>query len=405
MPSDPLKPGTLKRRIGPGLLTAYGVGVMVGAGIYVLVGAVAGIAGPLAWLAFVIAGLVALPSALSFAELSSRVPEAGGAAAYMRAAFGSPFLAGLVGLAMVLAGTVSAAAVLRGGIGYLTGIVAVDPQWAILAVGLLLTLIAIWGVVESLGFAAILTVIEVTGLLLVIGAGLMAAPVPEQVMPGGDLQLAILSILAAAALAFFAFIGFEDMVNLAEETRDPERNVPRAIVVSLLLVSVIYAAVAYVSTRAVPVDALIASQRPLALVWQAGTGGSIAFLSAIAVAAALNGVLAQIVMASRVLFGLGRDGGMFAIFHTTSKRLGTPVLGSLLVGGALIASALLLPVATLAEISASVLLGVFVLVNIALLRLKSRTTAPPAFSVPRIVPWFGLIASLGALIASMGKLA
>lgn len=396
---------TLKRRVGLGLLTTYGIGVMVGAGIYVLVGAVAGIAGDLAWLAFVLAGLVALPSALSFAELSSRVPQAGGAAAYMRAAFGSSALAGLVGLAMVSAGTISAAAVLRGGVGYLTGIVAIDPLWGIIGLGVLLTVIAVWGVVESLGFAAILTVIEVVGLGLVITAGLLAVPVapppPDQVQAGGDLSLAVMGILGATALAFFAFIGFEDMVNLAEETRDPERNVPRAIIIALALVSVIYAAVAFAATRAVATDVLAASDRPLALVWQAWTGGSVVFLSAIAVVAALNGVLAQIVMAARVLFGLGREGGMFAIFHHTSARLGTPVLGSVLVGGAVIISALLLPVATLAGLSASVLLVVFVLVNIALLRLKSRAGVTPRFAIPRAVPWFGLFASLAALAAPL----
>ncbi len=348
---------------------------------------------------------MALPSALSFAELSSRVPQAGGAAAYMRAAFGSTALAGLVGLAVVLAGTISAAAVLRGGVGYLTGIVAIDPVWAIVGLGVLLTMIAVWGVVESLGFAAILTLIEVAGLVLVISAGLLAAPVAppvfEQSASVAGLSPAIMGILAASALAFFAFIGFEDMVNLAEETRDPERNVPRAIIIALVLVSVIYAAVAYAATRAVPADVLAASDRPLALVWQAWTGGSVVFLSAIAVAAALNGVLAQIVMAARVLFGLGREGGMFAVFHHTSERLGTPVLGSVLVGGAVIVSAVLLPVATLAEISASVLLAVFVLVNIALLRLKSRSPVLPQFAVPRAVPWFGLFASLAALAASM----
>ena len=399
---------TLRRRVGVGLLTTYGIGVMVGAGIYVLVGAVAGTAGDLAWLAFVLAGLVALPSALSFAELSSRVPQAGGAAAYMRAAFGSAALAGLVGLAMVAAGTISAAAVLRGGVGYLTGIFAIDPTLAIIGLGVVLTAIAIWGVVESLGFAAILTAVEVTGLVLVITAGLLAAPVPVPVLEQSDplpgVAPAIMGILAATALAFFAFIGFEDMVNLAEETRDPERNVPRAIIMALALVSVLYAAVAFSATRAVPAQVLAASDRPLALVWQAWTGGSVVFLSAIAVAAALNGVLAQIVMAARVLFGLGREGGLFGVFHHASDRLGTPVLGSILVGGAVIASAVLLPVATLAEISASVLLAVFVLVNIALLRMNSRDPEAPAFAVPRAVPWFGLVASIAALGASMADL-
>ncbi|WP_127116167.1 APC family permease [Shimia sediminis] len=395
----------LKRRVGFGLLTAYGVGVMIGAGIYVLVGAVAGQAGSLAWLAFALAGLIALPSALSFAELSSRVPEAGGAAAYMRAAFGARWLATLVGLAMVLAGTISAAAVLRGGVGYLTGIVDIEATVAILVLGVLLTGIAIWGVVESLSFAAVLTAIEVVGLILVIGAGFLAVPVEvsgEAVAGAGDAKGVLYGVLAAAALAFFAFVGFEDIVNLAEETRDPERIMPRAIVAALVLVSLIYGLVAYAATRAVAPEVLAGSDRPLVLVWQAYSATPAVFLSAIAVAAALNGVLAQIVMAARVLFGLGRDGGAFGVFHHANPRLGTPVLGSLLVGGAVILCALLLPVVTLAGFSATVLLAVFVLVNAALLRLKLVGTDVPAFRVPIFVPVFGMLASLAALVLSLG---
>lgn len=397
----------LKRRVGFGLLTAYGVGVMIGAGIYVLVGAVAGQAGSLAWLAFVVAGLIALPSALSFAELSSRVPEAGGAAAYMRAAFGARWLATLVGLAMVLAGTISAAAVLRGGVGYLTGIVDIEANVAILVLGVLLTGIAIWGVVESLSFAAVLTAIEVVGLILVIGAGFLAVPVEVSgeavaVAGAGDAKGVLYGVLAAAALAFFAFVGFEDIVNLAEETRDPERIMPRAIVAALVLVSLIYALVAYAATRAVAPEVLAGSDRPLVLVWQAYSATPAVFLSAIAVAAALNGVLAQIVMAARVLFGLGRDGGAFGVFHHAHPRLGTPVLGSLLVGVAVILCALLLPVVTLAGFSATVLLAVFVVVNAALLRLKLIGADVPAFRVPIFVPAFGMLASLAALGLSLG---
>lgn len=396
----------LKRRIGLPLLTAYGVGVMVGAGIYVLVGAVAEQAGTWAWLAFGLAGLIALPSALSFAELASRVPEAGGAAAYMRAAFRSDTLGVFVGLAMVLAGTISAAAVLRGGVGYLTGIVPISTELGIMALGLGLTAIAIWGVVESLSFAAILTLIEVVGLVLVIVAGLSAIPaqVEPAVLDQSNIMLGLSGVLAAVVLAFFAFIGFEDIVNLAEETRDPQRTVPRAIIAALIVVSAIYALVAFSATRAVPPQTLAGSDRPLVLVWQAWSDTPAVFLSAIAVAAALNGVLAQIVMAARVLFGLGRHTAVFSVFHAAHPRLGTPVLASLAVGAGVIICALALPVATLAQFSATTLLVVFVLVNAALLRMKSQGAKEAPFQVATAVPALGLLASLGALIASIGDL-
>jgi len=395
-----MPPDTLHRRIGLGLLTAYGVGVMVGAGIYVLVGAVAAEVGQQAWLAFVLAGLIAAPTALSFAELAARIPEAGGAAAYIRVGMNSHAVSTAVGLAVIAAGTVSAAAVLQGGVGYLMGVLPMPQTLGLVVIGGLLTVIAVWGVVESLSFAAILTAVEVTGLILIIAAGLVADPIPPAEAVAGLPPLGGLAILGAAALAFFAFIGFEDMVNLAEETRNPTRTMPLAIILAMALVSLIYALVAYAATRAVAPAELANSAQPLALVWQAGFGQGVAILSLIAVAAALNGVLAQIVMAARVLYGLGRNGRAFAPFATVHPRFGTPARGTITVGAAVIFAALLLPVATLAEIASAILLAVFVVVNLVLLRLKRHTPAP-GFRVPSIVPLLGALFSAGALGLSL----
>lgn len=386
---------TLKRRIGPGLLTAYGVGVMVGAGIYVLVGEVAGLSGIYAPVAFLLAGLVALPSALSYAELSVRMPEAAGEVAFVEAGTGLRWLGLIVGLAIVLSGTLSAAAVLRGGAGYLTSIVGISPEMAIIAGGVLIATVAIVGVLESLAVAAIFTLAEVLGLALVIWAGLGADPVsvdwaaaPAPFWPG---------IFAAVTLCFFAFIGFEDIVNLAEETRDPDLTMPRAILWALAITAVLYAAVSYAAVRAVPIEALSSSQQPLALVWQVGTGNPAAFLSAIAVAAAVNGVLAQIVMAARVLYGLGRRHGSLRAFSGVGARFGTPHLATILIGAGVIGAALVLPVGQLAGLTSLVLLSVFVLVNLSLILIKRHTPAA-RFRVGAWVPVAGLLMALGALI-------
>ncbi|MGJ8584503.1 MAG: APC family permease [Marinosulfonomonas sp.] len=389
---------TLKRRIGLGLLTAYGVGVMVGAGIYVLIGVVAGSAGVWAPLAFLLAGLVALPSALSYAELSARMPEAAGEAAFVEAGFGLRWLAVLVGMAIVVAGTISAAAVLRGGVGYLSAIIPVADPILIIGIGVLLTLVAIVGVLESLIFAAVFTVIEVLGLMAVAWAGFTAPPVAEWLAPtaphwGG--------IAAAVALCFFAFIGFEDLENMAEEVRDPTRIMPRGILLSLAITAVLYALVSFAAVRSVSPGDLSASERPLALVWQAGRGGSADFLSAIAVAAAVNGVLAQIVMAARVLFGLGRRSELLSGFTVSHPRFGTPVRATVLIGVFVILCALVLPVASLATATSAVLLSVFFLVNMALIALKRRVPEAP-FRIPVWVPWFGLFAALAALITAFG---
>ena len=391
---------SLKRRIGPALLTAYGVGVMVGAGIYVLIGAVAAEAGIFAPLAFLLAGLVAVPSALSYAELSARIPEAAGESAYVDKGLGLHWLAVLVGLAIVLAGMVSAAAVLRGGVGYLLSVLDLPEAMMIAGIGTGLVLLAIAGVLESLAFAALLTAVEVGGLLLVVWAGFEAPPVAEWQDPP---DMALAGVAAAAALAFFAFIGFEDLVNMAEEVRNPARTMPRAIMAALAITTLLYMLVSLATVRAVPVAELAQSRQPLAAVWQAGRGGSAAFLSLIAVAAALNGVLAQIIMAARVLFGLGLRERRLALFHHAHPRFGTPVLATLCVGAVVIPAALALPVAALAEATSVTLLAVFFTVNLSLIALKRREPDAP-FRTPVLVPWIGLAAALAALIAALGDM-
>lgn len=388
----------LKRRIGPGLLTAYGVGVMVGAGIYVLVGAVAAEAGIWAPLSFLLAGLIAAPTALSYAELATRIPQAGGEAAFVSQGLNSDLLALVVGLAIVLAGIVSAAAVLRGGVGYLRVVLDVPVIWAIIVLGGALTCVAVLGVLESLGLAAAFTVVELVGLGLVVWAGSTAAPTAGYVAPAA---MSWSAVGVGGVLAFFAFIGFEDIVNMAEETRNPSRTLPFAILVALGLTTLIYVLVSWAAVRSVSVGALAGSEQPLALVWSGQGGRDARLLSGIAVIAALNGILAQIVMAARVLFGLGRLHRPLARLHRVHDRFGTPTLATILVGAAVIIGAITLPVATLAETTSIILLLVFVVVNLALIMLKRRAPGAP-FEVPMAVPVIGVILAAGALILSLG---
>ncbi len=387
----------LKRRLGFGLLTLYGVGVMVGAGIYVLIGTVAGAVGTWAPLAFLVAGLVALPTALSYAELSVRIPESAGEAAYLRAATGSVTFSSAIGMAVAAVGIVSAAAVLQGGVGYLRTVLDVPNEVLITAFGMLLAGIAIAGVVESLAVAAVLTCIEVIGLAVVVVVAFIAAPATQP--PEAAVFPEQLAISGAVLLAFFAFIGFEDMVNMAEETRDPTRTMPRAIIAALAVTTVLYALVAWAAVRAVPVNALGDSQSPLALVFTQATGRSADALSMIAVAAAVNGVLAQIVMAARVLYGLGRHAPLFAMFHHSHPRFGTPVTATVLSAALVIILALTAPLVALASVTSLVLLTIFTAINGALIVLRWRKAAPAGqFSVPGWVPWVGALLSIAALI-------
>lgn len=393
----------LQRRVKLGLLVFYGVGVMVGAGIYVLVGKVAGVAGPLTPLAFLLAGAAAALSALSFAELSARIPESAGEAAYTRAAFGIPWFGDLVGVCVALVGVVSAAAILKGGVGYLMTFVDA-PRWALeIICGVALGLTAAVGVVKSLAVAAAFTVLEVFGLLLVAGAGLSAEPV----LPFVDMvdisaagSGAAPAVFAAAVLAFFAFIGFEDMVNLAEEVIDPVRVMPRAIVLAVTITTALYCLVAVTALHAVPVEALAQSDRPLALVFERGTGMSSAPIALIAVFATLNGVLAQIVMASRVLYGVGRHNPLLAWAYHAHPRLGTPLKATGLATAIVIGLAALAPIETLAQATTYLLLAIFIVVNAALLVLKRRGPGPEgAPDIPRAIPVAAILFSAALFFA------
>lgn len=387
----------LKRSVGLGLMVFYGVGVMVGAGVYVLIGAVAGAAGVYAPLAFLAAGLVAAPTALSYAELSSRFPEAAGEAAYVESAFQRPWLVWMTGLCVVVVGSISAAAVMRGGIAYLNVIVSIDNALASVLIGGALVAVALVGVLESLALAAVFTLVEVLGLLAVAGAGFMVEPSADWQQLGPP-QFS--GVAMGGVLAFFAFIGFEDMVNIAEETRDPERTLPRGIIIALLLTTLLYALVSWSAVRALGIDELANSEQPLALLWERSTGGSAQIFSVIAVVAALNGILAQVVMAARVLMGMGRRYPSMAFMASVNARSGTPVLATLCVGVLIVALSIAAPVLVLAEATSTVLLLLFVLINGSLIRIKLQQGRATHFNVPLWVPAFGVLGSVLALVAT-----
>jgi len=394
---------SLKRCVGLGLLTLYGVGVMVGAGIYVLIGAVVGVAGALTPHAFLLSGLVAALSAYSFAELAARIPESAGEAAYAQAAFGSRMFSLAVGVAVMAVGTISAAAILKGGVGYLLGLVDLPRLPTEFAVLLVLTTIAFVGVVESLTAAAILTVLEIGGLLIVAAAGLFGAgalPVailPEAAAIPGPASAALLS---GALLAFFAYVGFEDMVNMAEETVDPARTMPRAIFLAVGVTTALYMLVAIAALRTVPAAELALSERPLALVFSVGTGWSAEFIMAIAIVATLNGVLVQIVMVARVLYGLSRRRAWLAPIGTVNARLKTPVRATVIAGIAVGIFLIAAPIEQLAGMTSTILLAIFVVMNAALIVLKRRGPPPAgAPNAPLLVPVLGAASAAGLLLA------
>jgi basic amino acid/polyamine antiporter, APA family len=264
----------LQRRLGLALLVLYGTGITVGAGIYVLIGAVAGHAGIYAPWSFVIAAAVMALTVASYAELSTRFPVSAGEAAYVRAAFQSRVLATAIGLLTVVTGVVSSAAVTVGSAGYIRQFVDLSQGSIVVMVVVALGAVAAWGILESVALASLFTLIEVGGLLTVVVAGSLAdLPIAATIAHSPPLNAAALSGIGfGSLLAFFAFIGFEDLANLVEEAKVPHRDIPRAMVLTLGISTVLYVLVAAVAISAVSVERLSSSSAPLSLVFHEVAG-------------------------------------------------------------------------------------------------------------------------------------
>ncbi|MDJ0846978.1 MAG: APC family permease [Myxococcota bacterium] len=376
-------------------LVLYGLGTTIGAGIYALTGVVAGRAGMQTPACFLFASFLALFTALSFAELASRFPRAGGEAVYVQEGFGWSWLSTLVGALVVLAGLVSAATVSVAFVGYLGDLVPVPRVPAVGVVVLVLGSVAAWGVKESVTLAGLVTLVEVGGLLLIagLGAGHLAA-LPERAIEMVPLDpTAWRAVASAAMLAFYAFLGFEDMVNVAEEVREVRRVMPRAIVITLVVTALLYALLSSVAVLAVPPAELAASAAPLALVFDR-VGGPAPLLGLIALFALVNGALVQLIKASRVLFGLAGRGAVPAFFGRVHPRTRTPLVATVLVTAAAGLLAATLPLAALAETTSLITLGTFALANLALVLVKLRHEPPEGATVyPLAVPLVGFALS------------
>jgi len=404
LPSQPS--AALQRRLSLPLLVLYGVGITIGAGIYVLIGAVAGHAGKYAPWSFALAAAIMAFTVGSYAELATRFPVSAGEAAYVRAAFGSRLASTLTGLIRILVGVVSSAAVVLGAAGYI-GQFTDLPQSAIVALVLaVLGAVAAWGILESVLLASLFTLIEVSGLVIVIVAGFSAGvPVAAALVPP-PLELGVLAGVAyASLLAFFAFIGFEDLANVVEEAKVPQRDIPRAMVLTLVISTVLYVAVAAIAVSAVPVAALAASPAPLSLVFRALAGISPATISAIAIIATLNTILAQMTMAARVVYGMAKQGDLPGIAGHVHPKTATPLIATALIVAATLALALLVPFERLAEGTSLATLVVFALVNLALLRLRHRKVHSdgPHIRMPLWVPAAGLVSCLAMMAAAVSR--
>lgn len=382
----------------------YGLGVTIGAGIYVLIGVAAGRSGMHAPLAFVIAAIVMSFSAATFAELGTRMPVSASEAAYVQAAFQREWFSLSVGLLVIATAIISGATISLGSAGYISVFIPLPGTWIIIGVVLTMGLIACLATSQSISFAGLMTIVEVGGILLIIGAGLwrggdVITRLPE-IWPSGGGVAAWTGIAGTALIAVFAFIGFEHLVNIAEEMKQPNHTLPRALFLTLGLTALFYILVVWVAVVTVAPAELAGSSAPLALVFQRLTGFPLITLGAIAIVATLNGVIVHMIMISRVVYGLADQGSLPRVLARLNTTTGTPVLATALATGAILVLALAVPITYLAETTSRFTLLVFVLVNIALIRIKSRGDVAPkgAFVCPFWVPVAGLISSLVLLL-------
>ncbi len=397
---------TLKRSLTLPMVVLYGLGTTVGAGIYALTGEIAGRAGMHAPLAFLIASALAAFTALSFAELSSRFPRSAGEAVYVTEAFGRPRIGALIGLMVMLAGSVSAATVSNAVPGYLAEFAQVPREMTLIVFCLVLGVIAAWGITESATVAALITLVEVAVLVLVAWAarGALAdlpARATEILVPG---TLAWPGLLGASLLAFYAFIGFEDMVNVAEEVKNVRVALPRAIVLTLVATTLLYMMLTTVAVLALPPQELSQSEAPLTYLYERVSNGRASpLISGVSIVAMVNGALIQIIMASRVLYGLAMQGMLPRVLASIHPRRRTPVTATGAVTAFVAALAVWFPLAPLAAATSTLTLLVFAVVNLALMRIKARPMLEEcAFVLPRWVPWTGFAVSLAFLVVGLG---
>lgn len=393
-----LQEAKLRRSIGPFQLTPYGLGSMLGSGIYGLIGQAAGLAGNAVWLAFVVAMMAALLTALSYASLGSRYPRAGGAAFVVERAFGMPLLSFIVGLSVVASGLTSIATQSQVFAVNLASVVgtAMVPVWAI-AIGFLLILsgLVLRGIREAMWVNVACTLVEASGLLLVIAVGIpywgSVDLLETPGLPGNDMLIVL--IFQGAVLTFFAFIGFEDVLNVAEECHDPQRTIPVALVTAMVVGASIYVAVAISAISVVPWQELAAAPGPLTEVMRrAAPAIPVAVFASITLFAVANTALVNYVTSSRMVYGMSRQGLLPAALGKVNLRTQTPYLATLALLLLLVPLAFFGSIAQLASASVLMLLVVFAIVNGALLVLQARPgEAKGKFEVPRWVPALGAI--------------
>ena len=391
---------SLKRSLNLPTVTLYGVGAILGAGIYVLIGEVAGAAGYFAPLSFLIAGIVAIFSAFSYAELGARFPRSAGEAVYVDEAFGNRQLTQLTGLMVIFTGIIAAATMASGIVGYLQ----LYLDWpSALIVSLFVMIIggiAIWGMNESALIVIVITLLEIGGLLFIvyIAADDMNLQSTFEKMQLSTMDMTVLiGIFMGSFLAFFACVGFEDMVNIAEEIKQPEKVLPLAIILAMLITTLLYMLVIFSAISVLSPEQLAASTTPLADVATA-RGYPASWISLVSIIAVVNGAIVQMILASRVIYGMAARQLLPEALAEINSFTSTPVRASIVCIVITLMLALLLPLGALAQVTSVIVLTTFMLVNLALIRINLISPDSETVHYPAWIPYVGASLCLAILV-------
>ncbi|HET6390048.1 APC family permease [Hyphomicrobium sp.] len=403
------QPG-LRRSIGTTQLALYALGSMVGSGIYGLIGKAAGEAGSAVWLSFLIAMFAALLTALSYASLGSRYPRAGGAAYVTDRAFRIPVLSFTIGLALVASGLTSIATqskIFAAILADLTGLDLVSPTGIAIGFLLILSGIVFRGIRESMWVNVLCTLLEVSGILLVIAAGFSYwGTVDYFETPAGKSETGVaLVVLQASVLTFFAFIGFEDAINVAEECKDPQRTIPRGLIIATASAALLYVGVSITAVSVLPWNELAAAPSPLTAVLQrAAPSIPTELMSFIALFSVANTALVNYVTASRLIYGMSGQGllpGFVGRVHVTRR---TPHVAVAVILALLLLLVVAGDIADLAAATVLLLLVVFIAVNASLVVLKQRAGEPTGqFEIPIALPIAGIVVCAGLIITRVAS--
>ncbi|AXI84849.1 amino acid permease [Streptomyces sp. ETH9427] len=389
------EPKALKRALTTPLLYFFILGDVLGAGVYVLVGQVAADAGGAVWVPLVVALLLALLTAASYAELATKYPRAGGASHYATRAFG-PFAGFVAGFCMLAAGIVSVAALARGFSGdYLSAFVTLPVALVTVVFLALLALVNARGIKESTRANVVATVVEVGGLAIVVvlGAWLLLrgdGELGRLTDLGTPEKGAAAAVLSGSVLAYYSFVGFETSVNVAEETRNPRRSYPRALFGALATAGAVYVLVGLAASAAVPTAQLAGSSGPLLEVVKEAGGVPPKLFSAVALVAVANGALLTGIMSSRLAYGMAKDGLLPGVLTKVLPGRRTPWAAIAVTTGLAMLLALTGSVATLASTLVLLLLVVFLMVNTAVLVLRRDPGEGDHFRTPVVLPVLGI---------------